>query len=101
MRRTKGSRETQPVLGERESTPRIRETKSKIKAHEEVMKPKRRRRKEFTLEPLQELIEKCPVLGIIYGREILALTIAVCRAAERAKRSTRAKPLLASRNARL
>lgn len=56
------------------------------------MKPKRRRPKPLTPERIQELIEKYPVLGIIYGREILKFAVAVGRAAERAKRSKRAKP---------
>lgn len=55
------------------------------------MKSKRRRRKPPTPERMQELIDKYPVLGIIYGPEILKLAIAVGRAAERAKRSKRAK----------
>jgi hypothetical protein len=55
------------------------------------MKSKRRRRGPLTSERLHALIEKYPVVGIVYGPELLELAVVVSRAAERGKKANRSK----------
>ena len=49
------------------------------------------RRRKSSLDRLIELIERYPVLGIVYSKEILAFAVSMSKAAEKAKKSKQAK----------